>query len=81
MPTSIPTVFIPALLCDERLYNAVIASLGDQIKAQVVMSPKSWLADSVTDISALTPAKFALAVHLTAATLRWQHRSGSPRCS
>lgn len=60
MSTSIPTVFIPALLCDERLYSEVIASLGDHIKAQVIMSPMPVLADSVADILARAPAKFAL---------------------
>ena len=60
MSASITTVFIPALLCDERLYSNVIASLGDQIKAQVIMSPKPVRADSVTDILARAPAKFAL---------------------
>ena len=60
MSTSIPTVFIPALLCDERLYGDVIASLGDQIKAEVMLSPKPVLADSVADILARAPAKFVL---------------------
>ena len=60
MSISIPTVFIPALLCDERLYSDVIANLGAQIDAQVMMSPKPVLADSVADILARTPATFAL---------------------
>ena len=60
MSTSIPTVFIPALLCDERLYSDVIAFLGDQIQAHVMMSPKPVLADSVADILARAPEKFAL---------------------
>ena len=60
MSTSIPTVFIPALLCDERLYSDVIADLGDQIEAQVLLSPMPVLADSVADILARAPAKFAL---------------------
>ena len=60
MSTPIPTVFIPALLCDERLYSDVIADLGDQIEAQVMLSPKPVLADSVADILARAPAKFVL---------------------
>jgi len=56
-----PTVFIPALLCDERLYRNVIATLGDQIDAQVLMSPLPSLADSVRDVLARAPAKFVLA--------------------
>ena len=60
MSTSIATIFIPALLCDERLYSDVIAKLGDQIDARVMMSPKPLLADSVADILARAPATFAL---------------------
>ena len=60
MSTSIATIFIPALLCDERLYSDVIAKLGDQIDARVMMSPKPLLADSVSDILARAPATFAL---------------------
>ena len=60
MSTSIATLFIPALLCDERLYSDVIAKLGDQIDARVMMSPKPLLADSVADILARAPATFAL---------------------
>ncbi len=55
-----PVVFIPALLCDEALYADVIAQLGDAIDAQVLMSPKPSLADSVADILARAPATFAL---------------------
>ena len=60
MSTSIPTVFIPALLCDERLYSDVIADLGDQIEGQVMLSSKPVLADSAADILARAPAKFVL---------------------
>lgn len=56
-----PTVFIPALLCDERLYRNVISTLDRQIDAQVLMSPLPSLADSVRDILARAPAKFVLA--------------------
>ena len=56
----IPTVLVPALLCDERLYSDVIADLGEQIEAQVLLSPKPLLADSVADILARAPAKFVL---------------------
>ena len=58
--TPIATVFIPALLCDERLYSQVIDALGHQISPQVMMSPKPVLADSVADILARAPAQFAL---------------------
>ena len=55
-----PVVFIPALLCDERLYRDVIAGLGDRVAAQVMLSPKPRLEDSVADILARAPATFAL---------------------
>ncbi|MGH6711515.1 MAG: alpha/beta fold hydrolase [Bradyrhizobium sp.] len=57
---STPVVFIPALLCDEALYSGVIAGLGSQIEAHVMMSPKPRLEDSVVDILARAPATFAL---------------------
>lgn len=60
MSTPIPTVFIPALLCDERLYSDVIADMGDQIEGHVMLSPKPVLADSAADILARAPAKFVL---------------------
>ena len=55
-----PVVFIPALLCDEQLYRDVIADLDDAIDAQVMLSPKPRLEDSVADILARAPATFAL---------------------
>ena len=55
-----PVVFIPALLCDEQLYRDVIAALGDVIEPHVLMSPKPRLEDSVADILARAPARFAL---------------------
>ena len=58
--TRTPVVFIPALLCDEQLYRDVIADLGDEIDAQVMLSPKPRLEDSVADILARAPARFAL---------------------
>lgn len=60
MTQKLPTVFIPALLCDERLYGEVIATLGDQIEAHVMLSPKATLAESVADILARAPDRFAL---------------------
>lgn len=60
MSTALPTVFIPALLCDERLYGDVIAALGARIEAHVMLSPQHRLADSAADILARAPAKFAL---------------------
>jgi pimeloyl-ACP methyl ester carboxylesterase len=58
--SSTQVVFIPALLCDGALYADVIARLGDAIEAHVMMSPKPSLADSVADILARAPEKFAL---------------------
>ena len=55
-----PVVFIPALLCDEQLYRDVITDLGDAIQAHVLLSPKPRLEDSVADILARAPARFAL---------------------
>lgn len=55
-----PVVFIPALLCDEQLYRDVIASLGDAIEPHVLLSPKPRLEDSVADILARAPVRFAL---------------------
>ena len=60
MSPRLPTVFIPALLCDEMLYREVIAALGDAIEPQVLMSPKASLADSAADILARAPRTFAL---------------------
>ena len=55
-----PVVFIPALLCDEALYSAVIKDLGEAIEAHVMLSPKPRLEDSVADILARAPERFAL---------------------
>lgn len=60
MPPHLPSVFIPALLCDEMLYGEVIAALGDAIEPLVLMSPKASLADSAADILARAPRTFAL---------------------
>jgi len=60
MSQAVPTVFIPALLCDETLYRDVITKLGDKIEAHVMMSPKPRMEDSVADILDRAPAKFAL---------------------
>ena len=59
-PARTPVVLIPALLCDEQLYRDVIAELGDVIDPHVVLSPKPRLEDSVADILARAPARFAL---------------------
>lgn len=56
----IPTIFVPALLCDEAMYGDVISGLGGTIQAQVMLSPRPNLADSVAEILARAPAKFAL---------------------
>ena len=60
IPHPMPTVFIPALLCDAELYRDVIATLGNSVEAQVMLSPKPRLEDSVADILARAPARFAL---------------------
>lgn len=57
-PTQV--VFIPALLCDEALYADVIARLGDSVAAHVMISPRPRLEDSVADILARAPARFAV---------------------
>ena len=53
-------VFIPALLCDAELYRDTIAALGDRVQAEITMSPKPRLEDSVADILARAPERFAL---------------------
>jgi len=58
--TPTPVLFIPALLCDEAMYRDVIADLGDAIDAQVVLSPKPVIADSVADILSRAPETFVL---------------------
>jgi pimeloyl-ACP methyl ester carboxylesterase len=58
--TAVPVVFIPALLCDEALYCDVIALLGDAIEPHVFVSPLPRLEDSVADILARAPERFAL---------------------
>lgn len=60
MSSAIPTVFIPALLCDQRLYSEVIADLADLVEAHVMMSPKPRYEDSVADILARAPETFVL---------------------
>ena len=84
MSVAIPVVFIPALLCDEELYRDVIDDLGEAIDAQVLMSPMPRLEDSVADVLARAPERFALVGTSYGATSRsksrWPHPSGSPRC-
>ena len=60
MAAPIPTVFIPALLCDQALYSDVIDGLDGLIEAHVMMSPKPDLAASAKDILARAPSRFAL---------------------
>lgn len=60
MSLRLPTVFVPALLCDDMLYRDVIAALGDVIEPQVMMSPQARLHDSVADMLARAPRTFAL---------------------
>jgi pimeloyl-ACP methyl ester carboxylesterase len=48
------------LLCDEGLYKDVIDRLGAAIEAHVLISPKPRLEDSVADILARAPERFAL---------------------
>ncbi len=60
MAVPVPTVFIPALLCDGDLYADVIARLGPAIVPHVMMSPLPRMADSVADILARAPERFAL---------------------
>lgn len=60
MAQATPVVFIPALLCDEEMYRAVISALGDAVTAQVMLSPKPTLEASVADILARAPERFAL---------------------
>ncbi len=60
MSLRLPTVFIPALLCDDMLYRDVIAALGDVISPQVLLSPRANLLDSAADILARAPRTFAL---------------------
>ena len=56
----LPAVFIPALLCDEGLYEDVVEALGDLVDARVLVSPKPRLADSAADILARSPERFVL---------------------
>lgn len=60
MPLKVDAVFIPALLCDEQLYQDLIAACSSQISPVVLMSPKPNLAESCADILARAPAKFVL---------------------
>ena len=61
MPTEpTPAIFIPALLCDERLYDEVIAGLADRISAEILLSPRPTLEESAADILARAPASFVL---------------------
>lgn len=60
MAAPIPTVFIPALLCDSALYSDVIDGLEGLIEPHVMMSPQPDLASSAGDILARAPSRFAL---------------------
>jgi len=60
MLTPIPTIFLPALLCNEQLYRGVIEMLNGRIDAQVLVSSKPRIADSVVEILERAPSKFAL---------------------
>jgi pimeloyl-ACP methyl ester carboxylesterase len=60
MKPMLEAVFIPALLCDERLYHDVITTTGDQISSTVLLSPKPTLAESCKDILSRAPSKFIL---------------------
>ncbi len=57
---SLPIVLIPALLCDDALYQDVIARLGNTVEPHVLLSPKPTLDESAADILARAPEKFAL---------------------
>ncbi len=57
---AIPVVLIPALLCDEALYQGVISDLGATIDPHVMTSPLPVLTHSVADILSRAPAQFAL---------------------
>jgi pimeloyl-ACP methyl ester carboxylesterase len=61
MADSIQIVMIPALLCDDAMYAEVIAGLGDEIAAQVVVVPRPTMAQSVAEILARAPQRFVLA--------------------
>lgn len=56
----LPVVFIPALLCDDALYQDVIERLGSRIEAHVLISPKPTLAESAADILSRAPEQFVL---------------------
>ncbi len=56
----LPVVFIPALLCDDALYQDAIARLGDAIDPHILLSPKPTLDESAADILLRAPEKFAL---------------------
>jgi pimeloyl-ACP methyl ester carboxylesterase len=60
MSSRTPVVFIPALLCDDKLYQDVITTLGESISAQVMSSPHASLADNAADILSRAPDKFVL---------------------
>ena len=55
-----PVVLIPALLCDNALYDAVLAALGGGIEPHVLTSPMPVMGDSVADILDRAPPLFAL---------------------
>lgn len=57
---AIPTVFIPALLCDGEIYREVIEHLGTGIAAQVAISPRPTLQASAAEILSRAPERFVL---------------------
>lgn len=52
-----PVVFIPALLCDDALYQGVIDRLGDKLDARVVIASKPTMRDNVAEVLARAPER------------------------
>ena len=79
MPTPMPLILIPALLCNEVLYRDVIPGLSDRVAPQVVMSPRPTFAASVADILGRVPPEFVLAGTSYGASLAIEVALAAPR--
>jgi pimeloyl-ACP methyl ester carboxylesterase len=60
-PAAVPLVLVPALLCDDALYRDVLADLGDDVDARVMVAARPAVTESVAAILDAAPDRFVLA--------------------
>jgi pimeloyl-ACP methyl ester carboxylesterase len=77
--TPVPTIFLPALLCNEHQYRGVIDALGGRIDGQVLVSSRPRIVDSVVEILERAPARFALVGSSMGGTLAMEVALAAPQ--